>query len=61
MKMAGNASDARRQAETSLNNAKKTDPQGKNDSTKTLQAAYDAARSVELQQTGKNEQAKGFF
>jgi hypothetical protein len=61
MKLAGNASDARRQAETALNNAKRNDPNAKNKSTQELQAAYDAARSVELQQTGKNEQAKGFF
>jgi len=61
MKLAGNASDARRRAETALNNARRTDPQGKNDSTKTLQATYDAARQRELEQTGQNEQAKGFF
>lgn len=59
--MAGNASDARRQAETQLKNALKTDPGKKNSATQTLQATYDAARSTELQQTGQNEQARGIL
>lgn len=57
--MAGNQTDARKSAEWNLKEAKKA-----NASPKTiaiLQADYDAARSLELSATGKNEQARGPF
>ncbi|HEV7952159.1 MAG TPA: hypothetical protein VGO98_02190 [Candidatus Saccharimonadales bacterium] len=59
--MAGNTSDIRRQKEAKLQNALRDDPQKKNASTRKLQADYDSARSDELNQTGQNEQARGFF
>lgn len=57
--MAGNASDARREAEKALKNAKDADVKGRDRDT--LQATYDAARARELSETNQNEQAKSWF
>lgn len=58
IQLAGNATDDRKRAETAYNDAKKDDPQEKNEATRTLKAAFNAARSKELGQTGQNEQAR---
>lgn len=59
--MAGNATNIRQQKENAFNQALKDDPERKNESTRTLEADYKAARSKELNQTGQNEQARSYF
>ena len=57
--MAGNATDARIRAENALKRAKASGADPKD--VAILQSAYDAARTEELRQTGKNEQARPIF
>ena len=52
--MAGNDSDARRQAERAYNDAKRAGASP--DAQKQLKADFDAARSKELKAMGQNEQ-----
>jgi len=53
--MAGNQTQARKDAEFKLNQAIKA--KAKPSDIAVLQAAYDAARTAELKATGQNEQA----
>ena len=59
IRLAGNATDARIRAENALRQAKAAGADQKDIAI--LQSAYDAARTEELRQTGKNEQARPLF